>query len=88
MDTPIQATRTYRRGTLDRIPTRTRLARREASTPEILRLARPRVDPPNPPTHRQSIQCNHFHQRGHSAIGVGAASTSNLTFYCPSRDGR
>jgi hypothetical protein len=35
----------------------------------------------------KAFNANHFHQRGYSATGVGAAPVSNPTFYCPSRDG-
>jgi hypothetical protein len=90
----IQATRVYMRGTLDYVPTRTRPARPEASTPEILRLVRPRVelvDPPPPfylltdkafkaPLPSTRIQ---HHRHGCSATGVGAAPASNHAFLLP-----
>jgi hypothetical protein len=49
MDAPIQAAYVWGWGTIDRVPIRTRPARREASTLENLQLALPRVEPVDPP---------------------------------------
>jgi hypothetical protein len=83
-------------GRLDRVPTRTRLARRAPRPPENLRLVRPwvkPVDPPHSPTLRQKSK--HLMQppttsypHGYSDTNMEAVPVSNLTFYCPSRNGR
>jgi hypothetical protein len=82
---------------LDHVPTHTRLARRAASTTEksSTRTTQGQADQPSSFTNSETKvrAFNANRQPLHTLMAtattdMGAVPVSNLTFYCPSRDGR
>jgi hypothetical protein len=99
-ETPRQCSDSYEArstGRLDHVPTRTRLARRNASTTEKspTRMTQGRAGRPTSFTNSGTkvrafnTNCQPLPTLMAAAVtSMEAVPVSNLTFYCPSRDGR